>query len=642
MNRRQRRAQAKLASAPPVAAPGLEGMFGEALRLHQAGRLGEAERLYRHVLAVDPRQADAVHLRGLIAQRVGDAAAAARLFGQAIRLNDSVAAYYGNLGIALFALKRLDDAIDAYANALRLKPDWADSACNLGLAYYEAKRFDEAIAAQDAAIRLKPDLAEGHFNRGLALSESGRRPDAMIAYRRAICVKPDYAEAYCNFAHVVRDQGRRPEAIAAVYRALRLRPMFAEAHYNLGNIWSDLNRYGDAVAAYRAALCIRPDFAEVCCNLGIALQNQRQLDKAVAAYNAAIRIKPGFAEAYYNLGNGLKDWGRLDDAIAANQAAIRFRPDFPKAHFNDSLACLVRGDFAVGWRKFELRWRGGTSELRQRSFAQPRWEGENIFGKTILLHAEQGAGDTVQFCRYVPMVAARGGRVVLEAQRPLLPLLACLPGVERLIAAGDPLPDFDMECPLMSLPGVFGADLGNIPSEVPYLRVDEAMVGRWGERLGHGNGVRRVGLVWAGRPEHSNDHNRSLPPAALNPLWSVPGIRWYSLQMGERRADLAAFPPGLVEDLSPHLADFAETAAALSRLDLLVTADTAVAHVAGALGRPAWVMVPVVPDWRWLLNREDSPWYPTLRLFRQTAYADWADVVRRVAASLTDFPSPPR
>ena len=457
--------------------------------------------------------------------------------------------------------------------------------------------------------------------------------EAVAAYKAAICLQPGYPSALSNLGNVLHDLQRFADAVAAYGLAIRLQPNFVEAHNNLANALNSLGRFEQAAAVCRIAACLMPDFVEAFYNLGIACHLRGHLAEAVAASTIAVHIRPDFTEAHNNRANGLMDLGRPRDALSAYMAAIIFDPAYPEAHCNEAYARLLLGETDIGWRKYEWRFKGGAGNLFPRAFRQPLWDGEDIADRTVLLHAEQGCGDTIQFSRYAAMVKARGGSVVLEAPNSLLRLFSGLEGVDRLIPTGNPLPHFDLHCPLMSLPRLFGTTVDSIPASAPYLKIEKRLRRKWEKKLATG-GEMRIGLVWAGNPINTNDHNRSLPFAELAPLWQIPGISWYSLQVDGRRKDLAAGPPGLIRDLSPHLRDFAETAAALSQLDLLVSVDTAAAHLAGAIGCPAWVMLPFAPDWRWLRERDDSPWYASLRLFRQTERGDWAGVVARLADAL--------
>ena len=459
---------------------------------------------------------------------------------------------------------------------------------------------------------------------GLRHHQTGQLAEAERLYRQVLAIDARHTDALHLLGLIAHQVGQNNIAVELIGKAIEISPAFAAYHANLGIVLQALGRPDKAAAAYNAAIRLQPDFTEAYSNLGNTLLDLERLDDAVAAYNAAIRLQPDFAQAHSNLGNALQHLGQLDDAVAAYNNAIRFKPDFAEAHYYLGLGLLLSGDLSNGWREHEWRWLGGHKELKARGFTQPLWRGEDLHGRTILLHAEQGLGDTIQFCRYASLVADRGGRVVLEAPRALLRLLSGLQGVDRLIAAGEPLPAFDFHCPLMSLPTVFGTTLATIPATIPYIHVKETRRQFWQQRLGPSSG-RRVGIVWAGNPKHKNDRNRSLPFAALTPLWNIPGIRWYSLQVGERQTDLIAAPPGV---------DFAETAAAMSQLDLVVTVDTSVAHLAGAIGRSNWVMLPFAPDSRWLTGRQDSPWYPSVRLFRQTERGEWGHVMNDIAAAL--------
>jgi tetratricopeptide (TPR) repeat protein len=573
-------------------------IFADGLRHHQAGRLQDAERFYRQALAVDVRHADSLHLLGVVAHQTGRHAVAVELIGQAIGINANSAPFHSNLGLALKALGRPEEAVAAYVTALRLKPDYPEALSNLGHVLVELKRLDEACAAYAAALRLRPEDAETCFCLGNVLKDLERLDEALAAYAAATRLRPDYAEAYSNLGTVLKELDRLDESLAAYAAALRLQPGYAELHSNLGNVLKELGR----------------------------------LDEAVDAYRTALRLRPDFAKAHSNLGNALAALGRLDEAAAACAAALRFEPDYAEGHFNAAMVHLLQGDYEAGWRDYEWRWRRAAKDAAPRPFDCPQWDGGDIAGKTILLHPEQGFGDAIQFCRYVPLVAARGASVVLEVPRPLVRLLSGLPC--RVVPAGTPLPAFDLHCPLMSLPLAFGTRLETVPAALPYLSADPAAVARWQERLG-ATDLRRVGIVWSGNPKHKNDRNRSLPLDTVARIGRA-GCELVSLQKDVRADDacvLAARPD--IRSFAHDLSDFADTAALVAAMDLVVTVDTSIAHLAGALGKPVWILLPVAPDWRWMLNREDNPWYPTARLFRQATPGDWDEVIERVTAELS-------
>ncbi len=427
-------------------------------------------------------------------------------------------------------------------------------------------------------------------------------------------------------AAVQHGAGNLEAAVELYRRMVELSPAISEVHSNLGVALFDLGRLDEAVAAFRLAIQLKPDSAEAHSNIGYALQEQGRHEEAAAALRRAIALKGDYAEAYSNLGNVLQQQGKTGEALEALHQATAVDPGHAKAHNNLAQILLRSGDYAAGWAEYEWRWY--AVHLAPRSYAQPRWDGSPLAERTLLLYAEQGVGDTMQFVRYVPLVAALGGRVVLEVPRALVSLMEQLPAT--VVAAGDAIPAFDVHLPLMSLPRLFGTTVDTIPNQMPYLTPPPDRLAALAAPPAAA-GLPRVGFAWAGNAQHPNDRKRSIPFRAIRPLLEVPGIQAFSLQVGRDGGEAAAC--GAV-DLAPGLADFADTAAWIDRMDLCVCADTAVAHLAGAMGRPVWVLLPFAPDWRWMLDRADSPWYPTARLFRQASSGDWGDVVRRVAGEL--------
>jgi tetratricopeptide (TPR) repeat protein len=652
-----------------IAQPASAGdILGEAYRALRAGHLDEAERHYREALARDPGNETALNnLGALLAQRgqpelgeplireavsvnpnyadahsnlavilngKGEIDAAIAEFERTVALRPDLAAAHFALASALAAKGKLEEAITAYRQAITCKPDYTEAQLNLGSALMETGAIDEAIAAYRQATAGKPDIPEAHLRIVVAFEKKREIDEAIAAYGQAIAWNPVYAEAYFGLGNALKSKGKLDEAIAAYRRAIEITPGLVSAYANLGIVLNDKGSVDEAIVAFRQAIAIKPDYAAAHSNLGLALKEKGFIDDAIAAYRQAIVIKPDFAAAHSNLGLALKEKGLIDEAISAQRRAIAIKPDFPEAHFGLAVTLLINGDHAEGWREYEWRWKGGTWEkITPREFIQPLWQGEDIAHKTLLVHAEQGHGDTLQFVRLIPMLAQRCKRVVLEARSQLVALLrrAGLPAT--IVAKGEQLPDFDFHLPLLSAPAVLGTTEATIPTDVPYLSAEPARVAGWGDKIGTERGL-KVGLVWAGNPKHKNDRNRSIAVEQLQPMLAVPGVRWFSLQVGERAGDLRRLSPGAVADLSSRLTDFAETAAAIANLDLVVTVDTAVAHLAGALGRPVWVLLPFAPDWRWLLGREDSPWYPTARLFRQCRPGDWDEVFARIAAEL--------
>ena len=601
MNRKQRRAEKKSGGpAMRPASPAVQAMVAAAFQHHQSGRLNEAEILYRRVLAVDPRHADSLHLLGVIAHQNGHYDVAVDLIGKAIAVNANASAFHSNLGNALTELGRLD----------------------------------EAVACFRAAIGLTPDFLDAHRNFGHALLKQGRPDEAEVHYRWVLDRCPDIPSAHNNLGAVLAKLQRLAEAVACYRRALDLEVRYPDAHNNLGAALAKQGRLDDAVACYRRAIELAPDYPDAHNNLGAALVKQGRLDDAVACHRRAIELKPDYPDAYSNLGGALATQGRLDDAVACYRRALELGPQIPGPHLNLALILLARGEFAAGWAEYEWRWKTLDLTNGPRPFAQPQWHGEPAAGRTLLIHAEQGFGDTIQFCRYAPLAAERGLRVVVEVQKPLVRLLGCLPGVDRVFGHGEDLPPFDLHCPMLSLPLAMGTTLATIPAAACYLQADPLQVAVWRTRLAAiSDQGSRIGLVWAGSSAMGADWQRSLPPDRLAPLFDVPGVHFFSLQK-----DGPAAPTHLpLSEFMAEMDDFADTAALIANLDLVIAVDTSVAHLAAALGKPVWLLDRFAPCWRWLLGRRDSPWYPTLRLYRQPEPGDWDSVVAEIVGDLRSF-----
>jgi tetratricopeptide (TPR) repeat protein len=617
-----------------------QALFAEAVRRHQANDLPEAERLY---LAVIDRKRDfneAHYNLAILLASTGRPVRAIASYRRALSLNPNNADAYNNLGILLGAHGRAEDAVACFRNALEHRPDYPAVHSNLGNALKELGRLDEATASYRAALALRPDYAEAENNLGNTLREQGRFAEAADHHHRAIALKPDYAAAHNGLGIALKDLNRPDEAIACYRTAIRLDPDDPDPHNNLGNALLDLGHPLEAVASYRSAIRLRPDYALAHGNLGTALLELGQLEDAVASFRTALALNPGSAAAHNNFGIAQMRLGRSSEAIIQYRRAIALNPEYAEAHSNLAMALLGQGDFAEGWPEYEWRWKTPDLNLGRRDFSQPQWRGEPAAGQTLLIHAEQGFGDTLQFCRYAPLVAARGLRVVLEVPGPLVRLLQSLPGVESVIRAGEPLPRFDLHCPMLSLPLALGTTLDSIPNATPYLTADPARAEAWRVRL-EATGARRprIGLVWAGNsrahlPQAASiDRRRSIDPDRLAQLFELPDLQFFSLQK-----DGPAAPSGFpLIDLMSEMADFADTAALVVQLDLVISVDTAVAHLAAALGRPVWLLDRFDPCWRWLTGRRDSPWYPTLRLFRQPEPGDWGPVVQQVQSELRTF-----
>jgi hypothetical protein len=407
-------------------------------------------------------------------------------------------------------------------------------------------------------------------------------------------------------------------------------PEFAEAHNNLGVALRDMGKLEASAAAHERALELLPEFAEAHNNLGVVRRDQGRLEESEICFGRALALRPAYADAHSNMGNVYKSQGRLKEARASYERAIGLKPESIEAQWNRCLIDLMEGNYVDGWRGYEVRHR--RRQNRPRSFPKPQWRGEPLDGARILLHAEQGLGDTLQFLRYVPMVQAAGGAVLLDVPLALRRLAAELPGLAGLTSTGEPLAPFAWQCPLMSLPLAFRTEVDSIPAHVPYLRVP-ADAAKAADTLQWPSAGLRVGLVWSGNPKYSEDQFRSIPSPLIRTLLELKDIHFFSLQLGAAAAQLGA-GTAMLTDLQSAIADMADTAALVSHLDLVITVDTSVAHLSGALAKPTWVLLPLAPDWRWLMGREDSPWYPTARLFRQPRVGDWSSVVERVRSEL--------
>ncbi len=596
------------------AAAALQAKFEQALAFQQQGRPAEAERIYRKVLRQQPNHFDALHLLGVIAKQTRRTERAIELIGKAIRLNPNVAAAHNNLGNALLDLRRLADALASYDKAIALKPDYAMAHNNRGNVLHELKCFADAVAAYDKAIALNPDFAITHYNRALALEDLKRPADALASYDKAIALKPDYAEAYNKRGNALLEMKRPEDALASFDKALALNPNYAEAYNDRG----------------RGLLLNRPE-------------------EALANFGKAITLKPNFAEAHYNRGNALQDLKRADDALASFDKAIALKPDYAAAYWNQSLCLLLLGRFEQGWRQFE--WRKKCDEpIANRFFPQPLWLGEqDIAGKTLFLWWEQGFGDTIQFCRYAKLAEARDTKIVISVQQPLRDLLKEISPTIQIIDQDAVPTEFDFHCPLMSLPLAFGTTVETIPANIPYLKANAEKSLFWRQKLGQ-KSKPRVGLVWSGgfRPNQpelwSVNRRKSIHLAKLAALKN-PEIDFYSLQKGKPvESELAELTRDnwdgpRITDFTGLLNDFSDTAALMENLDLVISVDTSTAHLAGALGKPVWILTPDSFDicWRWLLGRMDSPWYPTAKLYRQEKADDWDAVIEQVRTDLNDF-----
>ena len=530
----------------------------------------------------------------------------------------------------------LKQAVDICLNILEKQPDNAPALHLIGIISYGEKNYDFAAACLRQAIRFNPYSAEIYNNIGTVLKAAGQFEEAIPCYRKAIELNPDYAEAYYNLGNTFIAGGQFDEAIDCYQKAVQINPLHAISYNNLGNALREKGRFDESIAYYQKALQLKPDLFDAYNNMGVAFQEQGKIDEAVISYYKALQINPNYAEAYNCLGYALQEKGQLDAAIDHYKKALQIDPNLASAHGHMALAFLLSGDFDRGWREYEWRWK--TKGNFPRSISEPQWNGSDITGRAILLHAEQGMGDTIQFIRYAPLVATRCAKVIVECQNELIPLLRNVEGVHQVVSRGGQLPSFDVHCPLLSLPLIFHTTLENIPAKVPYIEAYPESVLKWRDRLRYDHSRPKVGLVWAGAPGYKGDRSRSFSLQLFSTLGKIENITFYSLQKGEAAQQAKNPPIGMnFMDLTQEIFDFSDTAALIENLDLVISVDTAVAHLAGALGKPVWTLLPFAPDWRWMLYREDSPWYPTMRLFRQRSIGDWQSVMAIVEDELRSF-----
>lgn len=542
--------------------------------------------------------------------------------------------------IALHQRGQLPQAQALYERILKVHPQHHPSMQMLGTVAMQTGKPQLAVDWYSRAIEREAGVPELHAQLGFALQELGRLKDAVAAYDQALALNPRMADTFNNRGVALQRLKRTQEAIASYDQAISLRPGYAEAHFNKGSALLATKQAQAAMVCLGQAIALRPDYVKAHVNRGVAWQQLQRPDTALACYDQALAHNPYNPEAHFNRGGALQALKRLDDAIASYDQAIALRPDYPDAHLLKSTALLLQGNFARGWELYEWRWRTEDCLPRVRAFAQPIWRGDvPLQGKRILLHGEQGLGDMLQFCRYAKLVAAEGAHVILEVPKPLASVLQNLEGVDEMVIAGEPLPGFDLHCPLLSLPLAFHTDLATIPCAPAYLRCHPEAARDWEQRLGPRTGP-RVGIVWSGNPQHAIDYNRSIALESF--VRCVPqGWECFSLQKEVRADDRPALEAhARIRHFGDALTDFGDTAALCSLMDVVVSVDTSVAHLSAALGRPTWVLLPFVPDWRWLLDRVDSPWYPSVKLYRQPTDADWLSVLDRVALDLAEYRLP--
>lgn len=508
-------------------------------------------------------------------------------------------------------------------------------AAQTGLKAYGQGLVVEAEAALKKVLEIDPDQPDALQLKALMALDRKDYTSALPLFARAVSLKSDFPLAFYNQGNAYRETNQLEEAVKSYMTVIDQAPDFADAYGNLGLTYLQLSDDEKAFEYLNRAVEIKPDYPVALNNLGNLFRRQGKLNEAAALYNKSIIYEPGYALGYSNLGNVLRDLGKIDQAISAFEKAQAADPLFPEASYNLGLAQLLTGDFLSGWEGYQHRHKIPGGPPSTDHFPQPLWDGTSFAGKTLYLYPEQGLGDVIQFSRYVPLAAEKGGSVILRTPPKLKDLFESLSGVDAINLESEPEPEsYDVHASLMDLPRLFKTNQDTIPDTCPYLEVDQTHIKRWSEILGAKTDF-RVGLVWAGRAQHENDHNRSIDPELFIPLSRCDGISLFSLQIG-KAGQAATIFGNAVKDLAPHIKSWTDTAAAMKNLDLIISVDTSSAHMAGAIGCDVWTLLPFVPDWRWQLERSDSPWYPTMRLFRQSELGDWAPVLKDVLDALME------
>jgi tetratricopeptide (TPR) repeat protein len=602
--------------------------------LRSGGNLDEAMAHYVKALEIEPDNAGAHLNLGGVFTIGGEFDEAIAHYGKALEIEPDNAGAHLNLGNVLQACGKLDDAAAHYAKALDIQPGHAGAHINLGNILQACGKFDEAIAHYGKALQVDPGNAALYNNLGGAIL--GARRDlkqAGACFERAIAIHPQYAEAHHNLGNVFSALSRLDEAVTCYQRALSLMPDRPDFLNALGNALRDQGKLEPARECCERALAMAPDYAEAHYNLGNVFGDQGKLDDALACYERALALRPDYADAHTNLIITLRDQGRVNDALACCKRALAFHPDSADTQFCDAYLRLLSGDFAEGWRKYEWRWL--TKEVKPHGLTLPLWDGKHLRGRTILLHSEQGLGDNIQCVRFARLVKEKDGTVLLSCPSSLARLFQDVAGIDAIFPDGRDLPRYDVHAPMMSLPGLLQTTVDTIPADVPYLQSDPAGVAVWRDRLASYQGF-RVGVVWRSGPSHEGYLKRSVTAAHFTEFLKTPGLTVVSLQKDGTAGEIETL--GAVTDsffdAGPFLEDLSDTASAIANLDLVITVDTAACHLAGALAVPVWTLIPFAHDWRWLLHREDSPWYPTMRLFAQPKIADWQSVLERVRDEL--------
>lgn len=607
----------------------VEELLVQARAAHAAGDINRAAALYQQILTLDVKHLEALSVMGMLLAEHGRLQEGLQYIDKAVAAHPGVARSHYHRGVILEHLQRFGDALQSYDKAISRDPQFAPAYVSRGIALERLGRLPEAMESFCAAISLNPAMHDAYFNYANTLVQTGRVEEAFRQYEQAVQLAPANPVYHANKGIACKILGRLSDAAAAYRQAVTLHPAYARAHFELGNVLADMGEIEAALTSFDAAIMLKPTFAEAFNSKALALGVLRRYDEALACLHNALSINPAYADAHNNKGFMLQQMGRYDEALACYNAAIAADPTHARYYSNKSMLLLMTGNFREGWELFE--WRRKRKDIATFTFQSPAWDGKaSLVGKTLLVQAEQGMGDYLQFCRYVTELQVRGAKVLLRVHPPLMKLLA---GLAPTISVEDEAPLHDLHCLIMSLPYLFGTDRDSVPAPIPYLQAEDTKLQQWKQRIGAPQ-RKRVGLVWAGSKLHKNDRNRSIALEKLEPVLTTTTVEFHALQKDIAANELELLRRNNVKVHAEHLQDFTDTAALITLMDVVLTVDTSAAHLAGALGKQTWIMLPFVPDFRWLLNRTDSPWYPTARLLRQQAEGEWEPVIEEVIRSL--------
>ena len=629
----------------------IEKRLNQAVALHQAGKLPKAEQLYQQVLANNPRNSDALHLLGVIAHQVGKHEISVNLITNAIEIDSQQVEAYNNLGIVFKKQGKLEKSVQAHHKAIEIQPDHAEAHYNLGDTYQKQGKLEESIQAYYKAIEIQPNYTEAYNNLGIALKEQGELELAIQAYHKAIEIQPNYAEAYNNLGIALKEQGELELAMQAYHKAIEIQPSSAEVHYNLGNAYQEQKKSELATQVYHKAIEIQPNYAEAHNNLGNAYQEQGELELAIQAYHKAIEIQPSSAEAYNNLGNAYQEQGELELAIQAYHKAIEIQDDFAEAHNNLGQILLLLGHFRQGWEEYEWRWQCRNFSIGERNFPQPLWNGSNLQGKSILVWTEQGIGDEIMFANLLDSLKKISNHIIVECEIRLVAFFQrSFPEIQFVPRENPPNsrllnPNIDYQVPIGSLGQWLRPDEDSFnQNRQSYLTTctdkSEQIKKRY-QSLAADSIL--IGISWKSTgAKQKQTLSKSTTLKDWASILSKQGCCFINLQYGDIEPELEQFQEETSLkiyrdqeiDALQNLDDFA---AQVSALDLVVSTSNTTTHIAGALGKRVWTLLPYMPNWRWMLNRNDTLWYPHMRLFRQNTIGDWRDVFQRVALALEEY-----